>query len=87
MTGKSASEGGMEPLELQGTTFPPSTEVDLNDPAKYCSLCTASFNNPQMASQHYNGRKHQRNLSRKELLKGLEDDVKGNTGTSLPRVT
>lgn len=34
-----------------------------------------------MALQHYNGRKHQRNLSRQELLKGVEDHIKqGNPG-------
>ncbi|XP_058271406.1 zinc finger matrin-type protein 1 isoform X2 [Hemibagrus wyckioides] len=40
--------------------------VDLSDPDKYCKLCAASFNNPVMASEHYSGRKHQRNLARQE---------------------
>lgn len=43
-------------------------EVDLNDPNKYCALCSASFNNPLVAQQHYSGRKHQRNQSRQEML-------------------
>ncbi|XP_055364848.1 zinc finger matrin-type protein 1 isoform X2 [Betta splendens] len=52
-----------------------STEGDLKDPKKYCALCAAFFNNPHMASQHYNGRKHQRNQARQELMKELGDDV------------
>ncbi|KAK5872860.1 hypothetical protein PBY51_013522 [Eleginops maclovinus] len=50
-------------------------DVDLKDPNKYCALCVASFNNPQMALQHYNGRKHQRNQARQDLLKDLGDNV------------
>ncbi|KAM4741835.1 zinc finger matrin-type protein 1 isoform 2-T2 [Anableps anableps] len=49
--------------------------VDLKDPNKYCALCVASFNNPQMALQHYNGRKHQRKKARQELLKELGKDA------------
>ncbi|XP_051933271.1 zinc finger matrin-type protein 1 [Hippocampus zosterae] len=44
-----------------------------SDPNKYCVLCAASFNNPQMALQHYNGRKHQRKKARQEMLKELPD--------------
>ncbi|XP_039543908.1 zinc finger matrin-type protein 1 [Pimephales promelas] len=43
-------------------------EVDLSDPNKYCTLCSASFNNPLVAQQHYSGRKHQRNQARTEML-------------------
>ncbi|XP_049430608.1 zinc finger matrin-type protein 1 [Epinephelus fuscoguttatus] len=69
-------EGGVEHLpDPAATTTIPSTEVDLTDPNKYCPLCAASFNNPQMALQHYNGRKHQRNHARQELLKELGDNV------------
>lgn len=83
---KSAPEGGMEHLlETSATTPSPSTEVDLKDPNKYCALCAASFNNPQMALQHYNGRKHQRNQARQEVLRELrDDDQQGNTGSCLP---
>ncbi|XP_036067853.1 zinc finger matrin-type protein 1 isoform X2 [Oryzias melastigma] len=52
-----------------------ATNSNLKDPDRYCSLCAASFNNPQMALQHYNGRRHQRNKARQELLKKLGDDV------------
>ncbi|XP_059398252.1 zinc finger matrin-type protein 1-like isoform X2 [Carassius carassius] len=43
-------------------------EVDHSDPNKYCTLCSASFNNPLVAQQHYIGRKHQRNKTRQEML-------------------
>ncbi|XP_023283685.1 zinc finger matrin-type protein 1-like isoform X2 [Seriola lalandi dorsalis] len=73
---KSAPEDGMEhPVDPAAATTAPSTEVDLKDPNKCCALCAASFNNPQMALQHYNGRKHQRNQARQELMKELGDNV------------
>ena len=73
---RSAPDGGMEHLlEPAAITATPSTEVDLKDPNKHCAMCAASFNNPQMALQHYNGRKHQRNQARQELLKELGDNV------------
>ncbi|CAB1422822.1 unnamed protein product [Pleuronectes platessa] len=73
---KSPPEGGVEHHETPAaTTTTPSTEVDLKDPNRYCPLCAASFNNRQMALQHYNGRKHQRNQAKQELIKELGDDV------------
>ncbi|KAF5893988.1 zinc finger matrin-type protein 1-like, partial [Clarias magur] len=56
--------------------------VDLSDPDKYCKLCTASFNNPMMAAEHYSGRKHQRNLARQEPQnKPEEQNEHGNSLT------
>ncbi|XP_034442436.1 zinc finger matrin-type protein 1 isoform X1 [Hippoglossus hippoglossus] len=73
---KSPPEGGVEHHEAPAaTTATPSSEVDLKDPNRYCPLCAASFNNPQMALQHYNGRKHQRNQAKQEMIKQLGDDV------------
>ncbi|XP_068450657.1 zinc finger matrin-type protein 1 [Clinocottus analis] len=63
------------PPDPTGDAAAPSAEVDLKDPNKHCALCAAAFNNPQMALQHYNGRKHQRNQARRDLLKELGDDV------------
>lgn len=54
--------------ELSDASDLADQEVDLNDPNKYCSLCSASFNNPMVAQQHYSGRKHQRNQARLEML-------------------
>ncbi|XP_011473398.1 zinc finger matrin-type protein 1 [Oryzias latipes] len=70
---KAASDVGTE-LHLDPTAATGSTNSSLKDPDRYCSLCAASFNNPQMALQHYNGRKHQRNVARQELLKELGGD-------------
>ena len=38
---------------------------------KYCCLCGAWFNNPLMAQQHYEGKKHRRNAARVHLLEQL----------------
>lgn len=78
---KAASDVGTE-LHLDPTAATGSTNSSLKDPDRYCSLCAASFNNPQMALQHYNGRKHQRNVARQELLKELGGD--GQQGTKAP---
>ncbi|XP_063781128.1 zinc finger matrin-type protein 1-like isoform X2 [Pseudophryne corroboree] len=48
-------------------------EVDLSDPNKYCKLCCASFNNPLVAQQHYNGKKHTRNEARRRMMEEIED--------------
>ncbi|XP_060791444.1 zinc finger matrin-type protein 1 [Neoarius graeffei] len=58
--------------------------VDLSDPDKYCKLCTASFNNPVMAAEHYNGRKHQRNLSRQELHSKLGEQSEHASSLTCP---
>ncbi|XP_068598943.1 zinc finger matrin-type protein 1 [Brachionichthys hirsutus] len=64
-------------VELPQQTAAPNTpaEVDLTDPNKRCSLCAASFNNPQSALQHYNGRKHYKKESRQRFLRKLADDT------------
>lgn len=82
---KPAPQDDMEQVvDPASTTATPSTEADLKDPNKFCELCAASFNNPQMALQHYNGRKHQRNQARQKLMNKLGDDVQqGNTGSCL----
>ncbi|XP_068131318.1 zinc finger matrin-type protein 1-like isoform X2 [Hyperolius riggenbachi] len=48
-------------------------EIDLTDPNKYCKLCCASFNNPLVATQHYNGKKHARNEMRRKMMEDMED--------------
>ncbi|TRY57701.1 hypothetical protein DNTS_025919 [Danionella cerebrum] len=44
---------------------------------RYCQMCKAWFNNPGMARQHYNGKKHKKNAAQAHLLtqlgKSLED--------------
>ncbi|KAM9758085.1 zinc finger matrin-type protein 1 isoform 1-T4 [Menidia menidia] len=70
---KLSSEGDKQ-LHLDPVAATASLSTD-TDPNKYCSLCSASFNNPQMALQHYNGRKHQRKQARQKLLNKLRDNV------------
>ncbi|XP_030623981.1 zinc finger matrin-type protein 4 [Chanos chanos] len=38
---------------------------------RYCQLCKAWFNNPGMAQQHYQGKKHRKNAVRADLLTQL----------------
>ncbi|XP_077334112.1 lysine-rich coiled-coil protein 1 [Lithobates pipiens] len=61
--------------QQEASTEPSSadTEIDLTDPNKYCKLCCASFNNPSVAQQHYNGKKHARNELRRKLMEEMED--------------
>uniref|UniRef100_A0A8D0GK52 Zinc finger matrin-type 1 n=1 Tax=Sphenodon punctatus TaxID=8508 RepID=A0A8D0GK52_SPHPU len=49
--------------------------LDLNDPDKYCKLCSAPFNNPLMAHQHYVGKKHKRNEARKKLMEEMGQEA------------
>nr|XP_020825318.1 zinc finger matrin-type protein 4 isoform X3 [Phascolarctos cinereus] len=41
------------------------------DSDRYCQLCAAWFNNPLMAQQHYEGKKHKKNAARVDLLEQL----------------
>ncbi|CAM5126902.1 unnamed protein product [Natator depressus] len=41
------------------------------DSDRYCQLCAAWFNNPMMAQQHYDGKKHKKNAARVDLLEQL----------------
>lgn len=54
--------------EINAEDPPSSTSLDLDDPEKYCKLCSAPFNNPLMSHQHYVGKKHKRNEARKKLI-------------------
>ncbi|KAJ7313441.1 hypothetical protein JRQ81_004814 [Phrynocephalus forsythii] len=60
-----------------------TTTLDIEDPEKYCKLCSAPFNNPLMAHQHYVGKKHKRNEVRKKLVAvigtaGVSEESKAN---------
>lgn len=61
--------GGMATLEEK-----PEQAMELSGPDRYCTLCSASFNNPQVAKQHYAGRRHQRNQARQRLLEQMGQD-------------
>ncbi|XP_072110895.1 zinc finger matrin-type protein 1-like [Mobula birostris] len=59
-----------------------STVLDQEDPDKFCKLCNASFNNPLMAQQHYIGKKHKKNDTKRQLMEemGKEADSSENNG-------
>ncbi|XP_077449218.1 zinc finger protein 346 isoform X2 [Stigmatopora argus] len=50
-------------------TAPTSSVGEQDDPNRSCSICQASFNNAQMAQQHYLGKKHKKNLAKQDLMK------------------
>ncbi|XP_010887343.1 zinc finger protein isoform X1 [Esox lucius] len=50
---------------------------------KYCCLCGAWFNNPLMAQQHYQGKKHRRNAARARLLEQLAGSIDATETTGL----
>ncbi|XP_075456927.1 zinc finger protein 346 isoform X2 [Ascaphus truei] len=43
-------------------------KLDDADPGKFCNLCHATFNNPQMAQQHYMGKKHKKQETKHQLM-------------------
>ncbi|CAL8327519.1 unnamed protein product [Arctogadus glacialis] len=54
--------------ETTPTTSPPRQRRDSD---RFCQLCNAWFNNPGMAQQHYDGKKHKKNAARADLLEQL----------------
>ncbi|KAJ1141022.1 hypothetical protein NDU88_007359 [Pleurodeles waltl] len=46
-----------------------------SDSGKFCNLCRAWFNNPLMAQQHYEGKKHKKNAARARLLQRLGETL------------
>ncbi|XP_053573028.1 zinc finger protein 346 isoform X2 [Bombina bombina] len=42
--------------------------VDKSDPEKYCKICSVSFTNPQMALQHYAGKRHKKQETKNKLI-------------------
>ncbi|XP_041065255.1 zinc finger protein [Carcharodon carcharias] len=49
--------------------------TDNGDSGKFCQLCSAWFNNPMMAQQHYEGKKHKKNAARAKLLEQLGETL------------
>ncbi|NWI60707.1 ZMAT4 protein, partial [Calyptomena viridis] len=62
-----AALGSLKP-HTDGAPVPPPQRRDSD---RYCQLCTAWFNNPLMAQQHYDGKKHKKNAARADLLEQL----------------
>ncbi|KAJ8361412.1 hypothetical protein SKAU_G00179370 [Synaphobranchus kaupii] len=76
-----------DPLPAPPLAPPPLWPLANNGEAgKYCCLCGAWFNNPLMAQQHYEGKKHKRNAARTRLLEQLAGSLDTPEGTGQCRV-
>ncbi|XP_064421314.1 zinc finger matrin-type protein 4 [Latimeria chalumnae] len=69
---KTTEPSGSPPKEMTTDVTPVTSPTRLwRDSDRYCQLCNAWFNNPVMAQQHYDGKKHKRNATRADLLEQL----------------
>ncbi|NXD83997.1 ZMAT4 protein, partial [Halcyon senegalensis] len=68
-----ATETTLSSLKQPHTDSPPAVPSphQRRDSDRYCQLCAAWFNNPLMAQQHYDGKKHKKNAARADLLEQL----------------
>ncbi|XP_077351943.1 zinc finger matrin-type protein 4 isoform X1 [Festucalex cinctus] len=77
------------PLPSDVTTCPPPPSASVvsgnggREAGKYCCLCGAWFNNPLMAQQHYEGKKHRRNAARARLVEQLAGSLDATESTGL----
>lgn len=67
------TETALSSLKQPHTDGPPPVPSphQRRDSDRYCQLCAAWFNNPMMAQQHYDGKKHKKNAARADLLEQL----------------
>lgn len=65
------SEASPSPVKSSPETSPMTSPRQRRDSDRYCQLCNAWFNNPGMAQQHYDGKKHKKNAARADLLEQL----------------
>ncbi|XP_074784843.1 zinc finger matrin-type protein 4 [Athene noctua] len=68
-----ATETALSSLKPPHADSPPvvPSPPQRRDSDRYCQLCAAWFNNPMMAQQHYDGKKHKKNAARADLLEQL----------------
>lgn len=68
-----SAETALSSLKQPHKDRPPvvSSPHQRRDSDRYCQLCAAWFNNPMMAQQHYDGKKHKKNAARADLLEQL----------------
>eukprot|EP00064_Thunnus_orientalis_P014145 superscaffoldBa00002423_g14186 len=64
-------EASPSPVKSSPETSPMTSPRQRRDSDRYCQLCNAWFNNPGMAQQHYDGKKHKKNAARADLLEQL----------------
>ncbi|NXM79786.1 ZMAT4 protein, partial [Oenanthe oenanthe] len=65
----SLAEAALKAPHTERSAVPPPPQR--RDSDRHCQLCTAWFNNPVMAQQHYHGKKHKKNAARADLLEQL----------------
>ncbi|XP_064815573.1 zinc finger matrin-type protein 4-like [Oncorhynchus masou masou] len=84
-TDSSPSSSDTHPLPILPPPAPPITWLvtNGNTACRSCFLCGAWFNNPAMAQQHNEGKKHRRNAARRQLLEQLADNLDSNQNTGL----
>ncbi|KAM4037044.1 zinc finger protein 346 isoform 2-T2 [Anomaloglossus baeobatrachus] len=58
----------------------PPEDADKSDRNKFCQLCSATFNNPHMAEQHYKGRRHLKQETKSKLM-----TIYSSHGNTLPQ--
>uniref|UniRef100_A0A803VJ88 Zinc finger matrin-type 4 n=1 Tax=Ficedula albicollis TaxID=59894 RepID=A0A803VJ88_FICAL len=88
-----ATEAALQAPHTDHAAVPPPPQR--RDSDRHCQLCTAWFNNPAMAQQHYHGKKHKKNAARADLLEQLGktldlgelrgESCAGGAGTGLKR--
>ncbi|KAL2092450.1 hypothetical protein ACEWY4_012248 [Coilia grayii] len=66
-----AKEVPPSPVKTPSEASPMASPRQRRDSDRYCQLCNAWFNNPGMAQQHYDGKKHKKNAARADLLEQL----------------
>uniref|UniRef100_A0A3B3BAC3 Zinc finger, matrin-type 4a n=1 Tax=Oryzias melastigma TaxID=30732 RepID=A0A3B3BAC3_ORYME len=71
ITAKEASPSPSPYPKSSPETSPMTSPRQRRDSDRYCQLCNAWFNNPGMAQQHYDGKKHKKNAARADLLEQL----------------
>ncbi|NWI70670.1 ZMAT4 protein, partial [Todus mexicanus] len=62
-----------QPVSAEESSSSSDTRLKLNVSGKFCKLCSAPFSDPLGAQQHYEGKRHRRNETRKKLLEELGD--------------
>ncbi|XP_032807990.1 zinc finger matrin-type protein 4 isoform X2 [Petromyzon marinus] len=60
--------GAANPSPVEDAALVNASPLAGSDPQKLCRLCNAFFNNPGMAAQHYEGKKHRKNAARAQTL-------------------
>ncbi|NXD75922.1 ZMAT4 protein, partial [Halcyon senegalensis] len=63
----------MQPVSAEEPSSSSNARLKLNVSDKFCKLCSAPFNHPLVAQQHYTGKRHRRNEARKKILEELGD--------------